>query len=95
MQPVLLSYTDVRCKKQGQAWGQEKSRGRYSEDGYKKSDRMETRQSEGTLEQPPSLEIVAKKIDFENLPLLSRAPTVSFEYICDMCASLCILRFSL
>lgn len=74
--PVLLSYTDVRCKKQGQAWGQEKSRGRYSEDGYKRSDRMESRQSEGTLEQPPSLGIVAKKIDFENLPLLSRAPTV-------------------
>lgn len=80
MQPVLLSYTEVRCKKQGQAWGQEKSRSRYSEDGSNRSGKMENRPSEGMMEQSPSAGVIANKIDFEKLPLLNHIPSVCFSF---------------
>lgn len=79
VQLVLLSYTEVLCKKQGQAWGQGKSRGRYSEDGHNRNGKMENRPSEGTVEQSPSEGVVADNIVFERFPLLSCIPVVYFS----------------
>lgn len=84
----MLSYPEVRCKQQGQAWGQEKSRGRYSEksqgryseDGhYRRNGKMDDRPSNMAMEQLPNARVVADKIDFEKLPLLNRAPRVCFS----------------
>ncbi|KAG0577761.1 hypothetical protein KC19_5G179500 [Ceratodon purpureus] len=65
---IVLSYPEVQCKKQGQAWGQEKYLGRYSKDSQDlRSGKMEDRLSHATIKQTPN---------FEKLPFLNRAPRV-------------------
>lgn len=74
---VALSYPQVKCKQQGQAWGQEKSQSKKSEGGhYRNGEKFENRPLEGTMEQIDQAGDVAHKIGFENLSDLYRDPRV-------------------
>lgn len=95
VQPVLQLSANIRCKRQGQAWGQEKSYydNHHESNGYGRShEKREKRHLEQLAEKemPAGDKIVKDLTEYEKFPVLNRVPQVCTSLLCKdlMCSSL-------
>ena len=83
VQPILQLSDNVCCKRQGQAWGQEKTHDKQSARQKNHENNYEKRLSQEDAEQRSFLDVkelpVASEAMFEQLPPLKGAPQVCIE----------------
>lgn len=80
VQPILQLSDNVRCKRQGQAWGQEKTHDKQSDRQKDHENNYDRRPSQEDAERRSFVDVnelpVASETMFEQLPPLKGAPQV-------------------